>query len=109
MIIFPQDEDTLALQLAALQLHKDFGSHTKRATLPALRSDAESISYADLEWMEEECADEDVGKDNADDEDEMDIEDGAIIEDEEYKFVEVGGSLNLNAVMYALLDEAQRG
>ncbi|KZT66057.1 hypothetical protein DAEQUDRAFT_768309 [Daedalea quercina L-15889] len=108
LIVFPQDEDTLALQLAALQLRKGLEPHEKRTTLPALRSDAESISYADLEWMEGEWPDEADGENEGDDEDELDFEDEGIIEDEKDDFIGVSESLNLNEVMYALLDEAQR-
>ncbi|TFY67394.1 hypothetical protein EVJ58_g1662 [Rhodofomes roseus] len=105
VIMFPPDEDTLSDQLVALQLRKSWNPRAKRATLPWMGSDAESISCADLEWMEEEWPEE-TGSDSEDVDEEN-------YEDEEDDIVKVDdgdelGPLNLNEVMYALLEEAKR-
>lgn len=108
-MFFPPDEDGLACQLLErLHLRASWKPNSKRETMPVLRDDdATSISCADLDWMEAEWAEqasesdgEGEGEDNA----EYSLEGVA----EEDDFVDMNASkLNLNAVMRALLAEAQ--
>ena len=106
-MFFPPDEDDLADQLLErLHLRASWKANSKRQTMPVLRDDAASISCADLDWMEAEWAEQASGGE----EDGLldDVEDLLGGEAEEDDFVDMSASkLNLNAVMRALLEEAQ--
>ena len=106
-MFFPPDEDGLADQLLErLHLRASWKPNSKRDTMPALNDDAASISCADLDWMDAEWAEQA----SEDEECELldDGDDALEGEAEEDDFVDMSASkLNLNAVMRALLEEAQ--
>lgn len=106
-VFFPPDEDGLAYQLLEkLHLRASWKLMSKRETMPALCDDAASISCADLDWMEAEWAERaSQGEDEELVDDTEDLVEGEAEEDD---FVDMSASkLNLNAVMRALLEEAQ--
>ncbi|KAH9914734.1 uncharacterized protein B0H18DRAFT_122192 [Fomitopsis serialis] len=94
-IFFPPDEDTLAHQLAALQLRKSWKPRARRSTLSSLRSNAESVAYVDFDLMDRQWEDEQEESDEEKDE----------VGDDEIAICE----LSLNEVMQALLEEANSG
>jgi len=100
-IFFPPDEDTLAHQLAALQLRKSWKPRARRGTLSSTRSNAESVTYVDFDLMDGQWEDEQ----ESETEDEAE-EDGEVGDDDSE--VAISG-LNLNEVMQALLEEAKKG